>query len=344
MIFLLFESDIELIESREVSHASQHLHHLLKSNSHLLSTFDISNLEHCKVKLLSLILTPAIVTHRTIVVYSRNKKKKRMRQFKLLCFHDVSLLMIGIIFLLLVCYSSPAAAFSAATPNPALSRAEVEKLLDVVPVYAVTEPEKGGIVLVNEKDNDNEIAYFFFSPDTANSVFSPLKNKNENAAWDVTQFSLGLVWFELFKNQQKGIEYRLVPDSRELASARKVLGQDDEEATIFSSAYNEIPVFVDQSLRLQGDDGGKKLPMYFSLQDLLESCQQAGDENYQPTVNVADFCSMVEQMQLDSEDDFRNILMIPPTVLNVGSSRIEAESKNDEDSFTTPTATENWED
>lgn len=260
-------------------------------------------------------------------------------------FHDVPLL-IGIVFLvLLVSYSTPATAFSAATPNPALSRAEVEKLLDVVPVYAVTEPEKGGIVLVNEQDNSNEIAYFFFSPDTANSVFSPLKEKKENAAWDVTQFSLGLVWFELFKNQQKGIEYRLVPDSRELASARKVLGQDDEEkgATLFSSAYNEIPVFVDQSLRLQGDDGGKKLPMYFSLQDLLESCQQAGDEKYQPSVNIADFCSMVEQMQLDSEDDFRNIIMIPPTVLNVGSSRIEAES-NDDDSFTTPMATDNWED
>ena len=71
-----------------------------------------------------------------------------MRLFKFLRFHDVPLL-IGIVFLLLVSYSTPATAFSAATPNPALSRAEVEKLLDVVPVYAVTEPEKGGIVLVN---------------------------------------------------------------------------------------------------------------------------------------------------------------------------------------------------
>ena len=249
--------------------------------------------------------------------------------------------------LLFVGSLSSVAAFSATPTHSALSRAEIEKLLDVIPVYAVTEPEKGGIVLVNEKEssNGNEIAYFFFSPETANSVFSPLKQKkkNDDSSWDVTQFSLGLVWFELFQKQQKGIEYRLVPDSRELASARMVLGEESEEAATFNSAYNEIPIFVDQSLRLQGDDGGKKLPMYFSLQDLLESCQQAG-KDYKPTISIANFCSMMEQMQVDSENDFRNVIMIPPTILDVGaSSRIETESNEDE-TFTTPMATDNWDD
>ena len=83
--------------------------------------------------------------------------------------------------------------------------------------------------------------------------------------------------------------------------------------------------------------------MYFSLQDLLESCQQAG-KDYKPTISIANFCSMMEQMQVDSENDFRNVIMIPPTILDVGaSSRIETESNEDE-TFTTPMATDNWDD
>lgn len=247
--------------------------------------------------------------------------------------------------LFLICCSRSTDAFSA---NPAMSRKEIEKLLDVVPVYAVTESEKGGLVLTKEKDNENDIAYFFFNPEIADAVFAPLFKKQEGVVWDVTKFSLGLVWFELFQSKEKnGVEYRLLPELKELAGARKILDPDGEDPTLFQSAYNSIPIFVDQSLRVQGTDGEKKFPMHFSLEDLLESCQQAAtSDDYEASVNVADFCNLVEQMQSESESDFRNVVMVPPTVLlgsGKSSSRIEAETKDGE-TFSTPTATDIWDD
>mmetsp|Transcript_8266 Transcript_8266/g.19926 ORF Transcript_8266/g.19926 Transcript_8266/m.19926 type:complete len:87 (+) Transcript_8266:481-741(+) len=85
--------------------------------------------------------------------------------------------------------------------------------------------------------------------------------------------------------------------------------------------------------------------MYFSLQDLLESCQRA-NEGYKPEVNVADFCNLVEQMQADdAENDFNNVVLVPPTIMLVkgddDSSRISADLPEDAP-FETPTATENW--
>lgn len=246
-----------------------------------------------------------------------------------------------------MCCSCMTEALSA---NPAMSRTEIEKLLDFVPVYAVTEVDKGGIVLVTEEDKENEIAYFFFNPEIANSVFAPLRKQKRGVSWDVKQFSLGMVWFELFQSQEKDeVEYRLVPDSKELAGARQLLDPDGADPTLFQEAYNAIPIFVDQSLRVEGADGEKKFPMYFSLQDLLESCQQAGTSNgYEAAVNVADFCNLVEQMQEESENDFRNVVLVPPTILPVSDSstsgtRIEADRKDDE-TFSTPTATDNWDD
>eukprot|EP00980_Cylindrotheca_fusiformis_P015083 scaffold4157_cov136-Cylindrotheca_fusiformis.AAC.33 len=239
--------------------------------------------------------------------------------------------------------------FSAAN-NPAMSRQEIEELLDAVPVFAVTESDKGGIVLVSEEEKENEIAYFFFNPEIANSVFAPLRKQKLGASWDVTQFSLGMVWFELFQSQEQDeIEYRLVPDSKELAAARQLLDPEGEDPALFQAAYNSIPVFVDQSLRVEGPDGEKKFPMYFSLQDLMESCQQAfSSTGYQAAVNVADFCNLLEQMQEESENDFRNVVFVPPTTMSMSESppprtRIGSETKDDEP-ISTPTATDNWDD
>jgi hypothetical protein len=261
-------------------------------------------------------------------------------------------------FWLCVCSFSSIAllvdAFAAPPPakHAALTRKEVESILDSVPVFAVTEPKKEGLVLLSEKGNENDVAYFFLSPDMANSVYAPLRKKKEgDVIWEIAQFSLGVVWFELFQNPRKGVEYRLVPDSQSLDGARRLLAPSpDKEADVFKSAYNEIPLFVDQSLRVQGSNGEEKFPMYFSLQDLVETCQQAqqvvGGE-YTPTINVADFCTVVEQMQLESENDFRSMVLIPPSLKSLdettSASRIEAKA-NVEETFSLPMGNDQWDD
>ena len=111
-------------------------------------------------------------------------------------------------------------------------------MLADVPIYAVTQAQDDvddgppGLVLLNEPDNENGIAYFFLSPDTAKAVYAPLKAKNQQASsssWEVTQFSLGLVWFEFFDKSslggKNGIEYRLVPSAAQVAAANSMLQQ-----------------------------------------------------------------------------------------------------------------------
>lgn len=243
------------------------------------------------------------------------------------------------VFLLFLTYCSYLTnGFSAKASG--LSKEQVQRILNDVPVYAVTQEDKEGIVLVQENDNNSQIAYFFFNPETANAVFAPLRKKVGGEGWDVTQFQLGLVWFELFKGETaKEIECRLVPDSKELQAARQILDPNGVDPSLFGDAYDKIPLFVDQSLRVTGPDGQKKFPMYFSLQDLLESCQQAS-EIYKPEVNVAEFCNLVEQMQADDgENDFKDVALVPPTIMLVkGDDSIINADLPEDGKLETPTA------
>ena len=239
-----------------------------------------------------------------------------------------------------------------------MPREEVESLLDSIPVFAVTEPNKEGLVLLKEKNSTNDIAYFFFSAETANAVFAPLREKKsadgEANTWDVTQYPLGVVWFELISKPEAGIEYRLVPDAQELGGARKLLeeqakqvGSPDSVPDVFNVGFNQVPVFIDQFLRIRASsDGEEKVPMYLSLQDLLTTCQQAKDASsgeYQASINVADLKVLVEQMLQESENDFRQAVLIPPTAQALkGKPTITPPVDEDADTFTTPTATDNW--
>ena len=107
----------------------------------------------------------------------------------------------------------------------------------------------------------------------------------------------------------KGVQYRLVPDTRDLMGARMLLTMDPadgeklkaggefnaEEAQKaiqkamtdspkFKNTFNEIPVFMIQQMRLQkqakAEDGKEApepvnlLPMYFSLQNMVSTWQQ----------------------------------------------------------------------
>ena len=219
------------------------------------------------------------------------------------------------------------------TPSfPALSREQIESLLADIPIFAVTDTKReGGMVLLNEPNNENSIAYFFLSPETANAVYAPLRAKQEQAgtavSWDVTQFSLGLVWFELLDNPgtaKNGVEYRLVPSARQVTAARSMLQQIAQQAgsnaapNMFGElGYNQVPIFIDQRLRVQTEnDGQDKVPLYFGIEDLLQTFQQVqgGKSKEQPMVSVAELFSVVKQMQQDDcVTDFSKAVFVAST-------------------------------
>lgn len=192
----------------------------------------------------------------------------------------------------------------------------------------------------------------------------------------VSAFSLGKIWFKLLNSDPndevtlksidgddatqtaKGVEYRLVPDTRDLLGARMLLTMTPEdseklktgenmtpemaqkaiekamtESPKFKASFNEIPVFTIAQMRMQkqaeaGENGEPitLLPMYFSLQNLVGTWQQfmsqAAPEmqGIEPAINLLSLHDMIEMMQKESEIDFRNVVLVPPSPDAEGSA------------------------
>lgn len=151
-----------------------------------------------------------------------------------------------------------------------------------------------------------------------------------------------------------GVEYRLVPDTRDLLGARMLLTMNPEDAQMmkdggsmtpeiaqeaikkalstesiskFNSTYNEIPVFLIAQMRMQrqseegetASEATTLLPMYFSLQDMVGTWQQFMSQapkdmqSVEPAINLMSLHDLVIMMSKESEIDFRNIVLFPPT-------------------------------
>jgi hypothetical protein len=250
---------------------------------------------------------------------------------------------------------------------PAMTKTEVEEWLEHIPVYAVTDSKGAGVVL--KPENDSSVFYFFLNSMQANATLQQLKGANEDMDLKVSAFSLGKIWFNLLNGESdkevllkapgneedqgqmtKNVEYRLVPDTRDLLGARMLLTMTPEdgekmkqsgsmtpemaqaaikkamtESPKFKATYNEIPVFTIAQMRMQkqpaeGDTSGETitlLPMYFSLQNMVNTWQQfmaqapPDVQGTEPAINLMSLHDLVEMMLKESEIDWRNVVLIP---------------------------------
>mmetsp|Transcript_54086 Transcript_54086/g.114883 ORF Transcript_54086/g.114883 Transcript_54086/m.114883 type:complete len:371 (-) Transcript_54086:63-1175(-) len=252
---------------------------------------------------------------------------------------------------------------------PALSQEEIEEWLGHIPVFAVTDSNGAGVVL--KPDNDTSVMYFFFSPQMANATLAQLKGTNDELDLKLSAFSLGKIWFKMLSNEEQeiklkqpgaadseaevlaggNVEYRLVPDTRDLLGARMLLTMTPEdgeemkkagdsmtpelaqkavekamtESPEFKENYNEVPIFLIAQMRMQkpaseeGEEVKTILPMYFSLQSMVATWQQfmasqndPGLKDMEPAINVMNLHKLVEMMKEPSEIDFRSCLLLPP--------------------------------
>ena len=252
---------------------------------------------------------------------------------------------------------------------PALTQEEVEEWLGHIPVFAVTDSNGAGVVL--KPDNSTSVMYFFFSPQMANATLAQLKSTNDSLDLKLSAFSLGKIWYKILNNKDQqeiklkqpgaddseaevftggDVEYRLVPDTRDLLGARMLLTMTPEdgeemkkagdtmtpelaqkavekamtESPEFKENYNEIPIFLIAQMRMQkpSEEGAVPktiLPMYFSLQTMVATWQQfmsaqADPElkDMEPAINVMNLHKLVDMMTQPSEIDFRSCLLLPP--------------------------------
>jgi Tic22-like family len=279
--------------------------------------------------------------------------------------------------------SVAAADGSSSTKYPAMSTEEIEDWLEHIPVFAVTNAEGAGVVL--KPDNDTGVFYFFMNPVQANATLQQLKTSSpDNTELKVSAFSLGKIWFNILSDDSnsaakekstpaitttgeaddvsatpsdkstttstKEIQYRLVPDTRDLFGARMLLTMTPEdgeklkengsmtqemaqaaikkamnESPKFKTMYNEIPVFTIAQMRMQKqpDENDSEpvtlLPMYFSLQNMIGTWQQfmsqapAEVKGVEPAINLMSLHDLVDLMKKESEIDWRNVVLVPPT-------------------------------
>lgn len=260
--------------------------------------------------------------------------------------------------------ASPSDVYGFGQKYPAMTKEEIEEWLEHVPVFAVTDMNGSGVVL--RPENDTSVFYFFLNPNQANATLTQLKLANEEMDLRVSAFSLGKIWFNLLQSdneivlkqpgedgtseQTKNVEYRLVPDTRDLLGARMLLTMTPEdgeklkesggltpemaqaaikkameESPKFKQTYNEIPVFTIAQMRMQkqpreGEEDKKPvtlLPMYFSMQNMVgtwqEFMKQASSDiqGVEPAINLMSLHDLIENMQKDSDVDWRHVVLIP---------------------------------
>jgi hypothetical protein len=256
------------------------------------------------------------------------------------------------------------AAVSTAT-YPGMTVDEVCSILDDVPIYAITSPTGEGVVLKSASNaSDASIFYFYLSPNMANATMAELKRSNPSMQLKLTAYRLGQVYFKILKNntssaamvtmnqgtaaaatQASAVDYRLVPDTRDLIGARMLVNMDEEDGAairakgkmteelaqkalakamknspMFNSTYGNVPLFMIQQMRIQtaakqgGAPAKMMLPLYFSLADMVSVWQRfaAADKSAgktEPAIHVMDLDQLVKNMMQGGEVDFKTVLL-----------------------------------
>lgn len=258
---------------------------------------------------------------------------------------------------------------------PAMTKEEIEDWLEHIPVFAVTDMNGAGVVL--RPENDTSVFYFFLNPNQANATLTQLKTANAEMDLRVSAFSLGKIWFNLLQSDREvvlksteeggetttttttnSVEYRLVPDTRDLLGARMLLTMSPEdgeklkesggtmtpelaqaaikkameESPKFRNTFNEIPVFTIAQMRMQkqttaeGEEPITLLPMYFSMQNMVATWQEfmkkapAEIQNVEPAINLMSLHDLIDMMQKESEIDWRHVVLVPLATIPMGNS------------------------
>ena len=201
----------------------------------------------------------------------------------------------------------------------------------------------------------------------ANATMGELKKSNPGLDLTVTAYRLGQVYFKILRNGtdssevkrvpgsdesdgvvKSKVDYRLVPDTRDLIGARMLLtmsSKDGEElqkaggmtedlakkaikkamteSTRFNTTYGEVPVFMIQQMRIQtkgteNEEGKQMLPMYFSLSDMVTVWQSFASSdpkvgNQEPAIHLMELGELVDNMMAGGEIDFRAVLLMGAT-------------------------------
>lgn len=255
------------------------------------------------------------------------------------------------------------------SPNkrfPPMSQQEIEEKLNI-PVFGLTDANGNGVIL---SDNGNNIFHFFFSKHMADAALRAVTAANSDAPeLRVSAFHLGKCWFKLIqghnmfelrkygnnkgddnKTSTKPVQFRLIPNSKDLMGARILTGLKPgdvdrlkdaieapdapkavsiiqsaaNDANGFTNAFNEIPCFAIAQMRVRKKNengepvGEPMLPFHLSTKTMSDTWNEFTQhspqfEDAEATLQLVELHKMIEMMQHESDFNFRNIVFIIPS-------------------------------
>jgi hypothetical protein len=269
---------------------------------------------------------------------------------------------------------------------PPMSQEEIEEKLHI-PVFGLTDANGNGVIM---SDNGNNIFHFFFSKHMADAALRAVTAANSEAPeLRVSAFDLGKCWFKLIKGDKmfklqtyggkrvnneddstiKPVQFRLVPNSKDLMGARILTGlkpgdveqlkdaietpdapkavsiiqKASNEANGFTNAFNEIPCFAIAQMRVRKKNengepvGEPMLPFHLSSKTMSDTWTEFTHhspefEDAEATLQLVELHKMIEMMQNESDFDFRNIVFIVPTYDKDEPHNEDSDDDSDDDS------------
>ena len=248
---------------------------------------------------------------------------------------------------------------------PPMSQEEIEEKLNI-PVFGLTDASGNGVIL---SDNGNNIFHFFFSKHMADAALRAVSAANADAPeLRVSAFHLGKCWFKLIQGDKmfelrkygknkgsdttstKSVQFRLVPNSKDLMGARILTGLKPNDvdqlkeaieapdapkamsiiqsaatdASGFTNAFNEIPCFAISQMRVRRKNeagepiGEPMLPFHLSTKTMSDTWNEftmhsPQFEDAEATLQLVELHKMIEMMQNASDFDFRSVVFIVPS-------------------------------
>ena len=240
------------------------------------------------------------------------------------------------------------------------------EILDDIPIFAITSPEGQGVVL-KSPDQGTSVFYFYLSGAAANATMVQIKKGNPELELKLTAYSLGQVYFKILKsggadgseggpaaatvttlgegNVTASVDYRLVPEARDLMGAKMLLTMDPEDSaavkkeggmteeiaknaiaraansTKFQKEYDSVPLFMIQQMRIRtperdGEASKTMLPVYLSLADMVQTWKRFSEadptaEKTEPQIQLMELDELVANMRKGGGVDFRSIMLVP---------------------------------
>ncbi|KAJ7540463.1 hypothetical protein O6H91_10G016500 [Diphasiastrum complanatum] len=195
----------------------------------------------------------------------------------------------------------------------ALSKEQVSKRLDGVPVYTVSN-SSNEFVLVSDLTGQKSLGLFCFRQEDAEALLAQVKDREPGLGRGAKVVAVSLD--KVYQLNTEGIAFRFLPDPLQVKHALQARAKGGDPGKVFDG----VPVFQSDNLILRSNNR-RFCPVFFCKEDLERALlkafkkQQRGNPSLRVStdIQVGSFEDVLKKMESNDEDSgWEDIVFIPP--------------------------------